>query len=96
LLLCISGDTTSFLCCKACCAIASMGISNAITQMTATDLIKLFMGCYSFKFYVKKVNGRLLRIFILDVFFAKIMILLDKQEVNKVFFSTRQQIKHLW
>lgn len=34
--------------------------------------------------------------FILDVFFAKIMILLDKQEVNKVFFSTRQQIKHLW
>lgn len=30
------------------------------------------------------------------VFFAKIMILLDKQEVNKVFLSTRQQIKDLW
>lgn len=30
------------------------------------------------------------------VFFAKIMILLDKQEVNKVFLSTRHQIKDLW
>lgn len=34
--------------------------------------------------------------FILDVFFAKKMILSDKQEVNKVFFSTHQQIKDLW
>ena len=34
--------------------------------------------------------------FILDVFFAKIMILSDKQEVYKVFLSIRQQIKDLW
>lgn len=37
-----------------------------------------------------------LRIFILDVFFAKIMILPDKQEVYKAFLSTHHQIKDLW